>query len=47
MTVASIESVVAGKRARVALPGLREGARAIDVGCGKRALSRTATPQTT
>jgi SAM-dependent methyltransferase len=42
--VNGIESVAAGKRARAALLGLREGARAIDVGCGlgddARALSR-------
>jgi ubiquinone/menaquinone biosynthesis C-methylase UbiE len=42
--VNSIESVAAGKRARAALLGLCEGARAIDVGCGlgddARALSR-------
>jgi ubiquinone/menaquinone biosynthesis C-methylase UbiE len=42
--VNSIESVVAGKQARAALLDLREGARAIDVGCGlgddARALSR-------
>jgi ubiquinone/menaquinone biosynthesis C-methylase UbiE len=42
--VNSIESVAAGKRARAALLGLREGSRAVDVGCGlgddARALSR-------
>jgi ubiquinone/menaquinone biosynthesis C-methylase UbiE len=42
--VNSIESVAAGKRARAALLGLCDGARAIDVGCGlgddARALSR-------